>query len=232
LSGTVRDLHTYETEFAASLHQLQTIKNATNKKVASSTEDDDNVYPYRLDMKYCHLRQDLPVHSQLFDRLVVKQTKSVINLFDGIERCSTLKSSKKSSGRTRRRKKRWSCEGDVSHASTCNGEEKGDKQHGLELYAGLDGSSLHQAVMKEPLRPSRHLDANEWNQTLDGIKSSHGALIIDVRNVYESRVGHFLHPTTPTLLTNTRKYSDLVSLLASSPHLNDDKRKQVFMYCT
>jgi hypothetical protein len=231
LSGTLHDLEKYETEFSESLHRLRPANQATTTIVACSTDDDDT-YPNRLDMKYCHLRTDLPIQSQLFDRLTIKETKSVINLFDGIERCSAQKSSKKRSGRNRRRKESKVFKNDFSRTPASNGGEvTRSTPHDLDLYAGLDIPSLHQAVMTEPLRPSRHLNANEWNQKLDGIGSSEGALIIDVRNVYESRVGHFAHPTTPTLLTNTRKYSDLVSLLASSPHLNDDNRKQVFMYC-
>ena len=61
-------------------------------------------------------------------------------------------------------------------------------------------------------------------------KSSSTALLLDVRNVYEMRVGHFVHPTTPTLLTNTRKYSDLPQLIASNKEIKE--REQIFMYCT
>ena len=43
-------------------------------------------------------------------------------------------------------------------------------------------------------------------------------------------MGHFAHPTTPTLLTNTRKYSDLPRLLASNQDMQ--QRDQIFMYCT
>jgi rhodanese-related sulfurtransferase len=84
--------------------------------------------------------------------------------------------------------------------------------------------------MENPLQPAMHLSATEWNQKLDEVDSPDSALLLDVRNVYESRVGFFQHPTTPTLLTNTRKYSDLPQLLASNPHLQH--RQKIFMYCT
>ncbi|KAG7366036.1 rhodanese domain containing protein [Nitzschia inconspicua] len=217
LSGRLTDLETYEREFAETLRRLRSA--TTGGESTFSEEGDEHKvrnYHNHLDMKYCHLRKNLPVQSQLFDRLMVKETKTVINLFDGIGGFSkSMPSTSRKSSRYRRRK-----------------ERKASQPNQVDKEGGVDLSSLHQAVMKEPLRPSPHLSATDWNQKLDDIKSSDDALLIDVRNVYESRVGHFVHPTTPTLLTNTRKYSDLVSLLASNPQLNDTKRKQVFMYCT
>jgi len=66
---------------------------------------------------------------------------------------------------------------------------------------------------------------------LDAVASSDkSALLLDVRNVYEMKVGHFAHPSTPTLLTNTRKYSDLPQMLASNQEMQE--RDQIFMYCT
>jgi hypothetical protein len=206
-------LRKYEAEFSEALCDLQSTDDVNHDPDWAS----DDRYPNRLDMKYCHLRKDLPVQSQLFDRLVVKETKTVINLFDGIGNFSEPKTSKKQSGRYRRRRERKAMQNDPRNA---------DKDTLLDL------PSLHHAVMEEPVRPSKHLSAAEWNRKLDDVESSDNALLVDVRNVYESKVGHFAHPTTPTLLTNTRKYSDLVSLLASNPQLKDTKRKQVFMYCT
>ena len=56
------------------------------------------------------------------------------------------------------------------------------------------------------------------------------AVIVDARNVYESRVGHFAVPGVPTLLTNTRKYSSLPQVLEG--RAEDLAGKHVFMYCT
>jgi predicted sulfurtransferase len=77
------------------------------------------------------------------------------------------------------------------------------------------------------LEPAQHLSADEWN---DKLQKAENALLLDVRNVYESRVGHFSVSTVPTLLTNTRKYSDLPKLLATNPHM--EEKEEIFMYCT
>ena len=52
--------------------------------------------------------------------------------------------------------------------------------------------------------------------------------------MYESNVGYFQAPDphkAATLLTNTRKYSDLPKVLAQSKNQWAHK-KQIFMYCT
>ncbi len=76
--------------------------------------------------------------------------------------------------------------------------------------------------------------AKEQGLLLDSQNPDHininDAVLLDARNVYESRLGHFKIPGIPTILTNTRKYSSLPSVLdASIPHLAG---KNVFMYCT
>jgi predicted sulfurtransferase len=86
--------------------------------------------------------------------------------------------------------------------------------------------------MDVPLRSATHLSSREWNAKLDDVHDPEKAILVDARNCYESRVGHFRHPTAPTLLTNTRKYSDLVRVLADDPRLRDDNRRKVFLYCT
>jgi predicted sulfurtransferase len=88
-------------------------------------------------------------------------------------------------------------------------------------------SNLQQEMMK--VEPGEHLSAEEWNEKLK-ITGEKKALLLDVRNVYESRVGHFSTSNVPTLLTNTRKYSDLPNLLATNPNMKD--KEEIFMYCT
>ena len=134
-----------------------------------------------LDVKYCLLREDLSIESQLFDSLIVKETKTVISLFND------EKISKKA---YRRRKKEAS-------------QQQGKRDLAAELLAKA---------------PSTHLTASEWNDKLEEASSSEKALLLDVRNVYESRVGYFSAPQVPTLLTNTRKYS---CLLYTSPSPRD-----------
>ena len=70
--------------------------------------------------------------------------------------------------------------------------------------------------------------------SIDGDNCSNSSestsIIIDARNVYESRIGQFRVPGVPTLLANTRKYSSLPTILQGSmQHLAG---KDVFMYCT
>jgi len=112
-----------------------------------------------------------------------------------------------------------------------DGKEAMNKQDIPLASRALDMSSLYRSVMENPLKSSEHLSATEWNDKLDAVESSgKSALLLDVRNVYEMKVGHFVHPSTPTLLPNTRKYSDLPQILASNKEMQE--RDQVFMYCT
>jgi predicted sulfurtransferase len=56
-------------------------------------------------------------------------------------------------------------------------------------------------------------------------------MIVDCRNVYESSVGYFHVPNVPTLLVNTRKYSELCNVLMSQQeHLQN--ASEIFLYCT
>jgi len=106
-----------------------------------------------------------------------------------------------------------------------------NKQNSPSASRPLDMSCLYRSVMEEPLKQARHLSATEWNDKLDAVASSDkSAMLLDVRNIYEMKVGHFVHPSTPTLFTNTRKYSDLPQILASNPEIQE--RDQIFMYCT
>eukprot|EP00429_Kryptoperidinium_foliaceum_P028031 CAMPEP_0176154546 /NCGR_PEP_ID=MMETSP0120_2-20121206/78955_1 /TAXON_ID=160619 /ORGANISM="Kryptoperidinium foliaceum, Strain CCMP 1326" /LENGTH=396 /DNA_ID=CAMNT_0017491643 /DNA_START=206 /DNA_END=1396 /DNA_ORIENTATION=+ len=158
-----------------------------------------------LDVKYCHLREDIPIESQLFDSLMVKRTQSVISLFDYEPPPATKKN------RRRRQKEMM--------------EQEEEKKSGDS--ASFDLKEHQKSMMKH--NPSPHLSAEEWNaKLLDAKKDT--SLLVDVRNVYESRVGHFSAPEVPTLLTNTRKYSDLPELLANNPHVQ--KSEKIFAYCT
>lgn len=157
-----------------------------------------------LDVKYCLLREELPIQAQLFDKLLCKETKTVISLFDQDE---TIQSLSKSNGRSRQSNRR-------------RRRKEQRKQQKLETTSPIDVSNLQKEMMK--LEPAVHLSAEEWNEKLKASKEKE-ALLLDVRNVYESRVGHFATSNVPTLLTNTRKYSDLPHLLATNPDMQDKK---------
>lgn len=112
-----------------------------------------------------------------------------------------------------------------------DGGEIVNKENAQSASESLDMSSLYRSVMEVPLKPAKHLSGTEWNEKLDAVASSNkSALLLDARNVYEMKVGHFVHSSTPTLLTNTRKYSDLPQMLASNKEMQE--RDQIFMYCT
>jgi len=236
-------------------------------------DDGDDETIVALDVKYCQLRKELPIQEQLFDRLIVKETKTVISLFDqsfeqkqdNDQNGGCGRSSKTNRYRRRRERKRkeqtrrmhdnqnnqsdqftqqqQQCivqdNDDNSNKNKSNIDDENNNKEIMKLAEGnipstpttvLNLQSLHKVVMEKPLQPARHLSATEWNTKLDEIESSDSALLLDVRNVYEMRVGRFVHPITPTLLTNTRKYSDLPQLLASNEDIK--KREQIFMYCT
>lgn len=270
-----------------------TIDNNDDDASISVEDDDDddatndNDEKIALDIKYCHLRKELPIQDQLFDRLLVKETKKIISLFDqSFEQQRQGKhSSKTSRYRRRRERKREEKEQQQKRIPILQSNNNNDNNNNSEnsdkdkityketlVYTNddvetkeennstkspivvaevedeeepssppsLDMQALHDAVMDEPLRPAKHLSASEWNQKLDAVTNNNAngssntntksALLLDVRNVYEMRVGHFVHPTTPTLLTNTRKYSDLPHLIATNPEI--EQREQIFMYCT
>ena len=187
-----------------------------------------------LDVKYCLLRDDLSIESQLFQNLIVKETKTVISLFDqipnAVQPIEEETSSNLSNGNNRR-----------SNQSNRRRRRKQQRQQQKE-QTGEKSLNNHNRIQQEMLEvePAQHLSAKEWNAKLlsssSGVSPSNSslnsssAILLDVRNVYESRVGYFSAPKIPTLLTNTRKYSDLPALLQSSEDIQD--KQEIFMYCT
>jgi predicted sulfurtransferase len=292
LSGELIILQKYEELVSYNIQQILIKSGRSKKRFISSAvndndddndddiDDDDIIPKIALDVKYCQLRKELPIQEQLFDRLLIKETKTVISLFD--QSFEKKKESKKDRYQRRRERKheeqmlrmmqnnntndddddeknstnlnyqplkqqqqqqQQQCvdrdDDDEIDSNSNNIETKTpieeENKNSAETLPLLDLQSLHNAVMEESLQPARHLSASEWNKKLDeagGASSSDSssALLLDVRNVYEMRVGHFVHPTTPTLLTNTRKYSDLPQLIASNKEIKE--REQIFMYCT
>lgn len=247
LSGKHDVLQMYETRISQGLQKIET----------NTKEHDDGIVD--LDVKYCELRADLPVEKQLFDQLMVKNTQNVIGLFDQsvVHEQQRQQQRLLKSERLRRRRERKRQEQEAKRRTKLDGdhqqqEKEPQEQHPPSLTTAtrtkteeppaekgeedptpksLDMSSLYRSVMEEPLNPETHLSGTEWNEKLDAVASSgKSALLLDVRNVYEMKVGHFVHPSTPTLLTNTRKYSDLPQMLASNKEMQE--RDQIFMYCT
>lgn len=79
--------------------------------------------------------------------------------------------------------------------------------------------------------PASHLSPEEWNKTLITAAEEANAVLIDARNVYESKIGYFSADNIPTILTNTRRYGQLPQILqnAAPQYLAG---KNIFMYCT
>jgi predicted sulfurtransferase len=190
LSGDIRSLKEYEDELRSLLFPPM---------IAGRHESDmsDTLrYGQTLDVKYCHMRRDIPREKQLFDSLQVCITKDVVTLID--QPNSRLK------------------------------KKKGYKPDLKLLFDQYD--------------PSPHLTPEEWNRKLlqysrpttiddsNTLTSSNRAILIDARNIYESSIGHFQVHGIPTLLTNTRNYSDLTDILEASMNQLSGK-KYVFIIC-
>ncbi|MBK9270766.1 MAG: rhodanese-related sulfurtransferase [Saprospiraceae bacterium] len=67
-----------------------------------------------------------------------------------------------------------------------------------------------------------HLNAKEFNE----LSSKENAIIVDMRNHYESEVGHFHNAITPDVVT----FRESLPLIADM--LSDKKEQPVLMYCT
>ncbi len=67
----------------------------------------------------------------------------------------------------------------------------------------------------------RHLSAKEWNDCI-----SNGATVVDVRNHYESRIGHFMGAIKPDVDT----FREELPLIKEK--LKDRKEDKILLYCT
>lgn len=168
-----------------------------------------------MDVKYCSLRIDLSVEAQLFTSLSIRKTKEVVTLFEPttIDKIQCDNAISKQFYR-RRRRNRTKC------------EQRSEAPISFEQQSS--SAAPQSAIRLDEFSPALHLKPQEWNQRL--LSHHKDAIIVDARNVYESRVGHFKVEGIPTLLTNTRKYTSLTEvLLQSKEHLAG---KSVYMFCT
>jgi len=168
---------------------------------------------WELDLKYCLLRADLPANAQLFHSLVCKAANSVVSLFD--PNMSNYNNNKNASYCSRHRRRQ---------------QQRREQKLLLDQANDIPNFQEIERVLGS-FPGGRHLSPQEWNEKLC---SASDAVLLDCRNVYECNIGHFVSPDpqkAPTILTNTRKYSDLPKVLA----LTKDQwvhKKQIFMYCT
>lgn len=264
LSGSIEDLKEYELGLRKQLV----------REVADVTNDEEKAmqqtYDY-LDIKYCHLRGDIPVEQQMFNSLNVKVTREVVSLFD-FSAPTLNQQGKKNSKRCRYRRKQKRKEkklNDVSNASTIQetdiAHNVGDECSDRSLQDNDESTSVTMANPSPNLQigsaftindweqytPAQHLSPSEWNDTLLALSQhaakpegrSHqdnemaqeieeDAILLDARNVYETRVGHFAVPNLPTFFPNTRKFSSLPMALNTPEAAEALAGKKVFMYCT
>lgn len=74
----------------------------------------------------------------------------------------------------------------------------------------------------DPSKTGIHLNAEEWNKASE----EPGVIIVDMRNHYESEVGHFEHAITPDVATFREELPLVAEMLA------DQRDKKILMYCT
>lgn len=80
---------------------------------------------------------------------------------------------------------------------------------------GLDDSTI------DLRRRGNHLTAKEFNKALED-----GAVVVDMRNHYESRVGHFQNAILPQAETFREELPEVKDLL------HDQKDQKILLYCT
>ncbi len=93
--------------------------------------------------------------------------------------------------------------------------------------------SLGVSPVEAPLRlAGRHLTPAEFHEELHRATTTdaHDLVLLDARNVYESRIGRFAATNVPTLLPQTRQFSDLPAWIDA--HVEELRGRRVLMYCT
>jgi len=174
-----------------------------------------------LDVKYCHLRDDVPASKQTFDKLSVASTGEVVSTgWYGGHDAAHNKPRRRRGRRNKNRGTRY------PHADD-DGED--------------DGPAEAPRAAIPPPAPAPHLSPGDWHRALlEASSSSSSAVLVDMRNVYESRIGCFAVPGVPTVAANTRSYRSFPSVLeGGSGKAGADQKletivagKDVFMYCT
>ena len=74
----------------------------------------------------------------------------------------------------------------------------------------------------DPSQTGTHLDAEAWNH----LSESPDTIVVDMRNHYESEVGHFENAVTPDVATFREELPLVADMLA------DRKDRNILMYCT
>jgi len=240
LSGTEDALRVYETRLRKELLQL-VVAVVVDETTSGCCNDEDDPTTEWLDIKYCHLRNDIPVEQQLFDSLQVKITREVVSLIE-----STPDNQGKNKGkRCRQRRKQKRKEKQIMQ------EKKLAEETSVVVVEEDESKATATIAAKEIIvniedwknnTPAQHLSPEEWNNKLlnlaqqqqeeEGSCKESEAVLLDTRNIYETRIGHFAVPKLATFFPNTRKFSSLPLALNTEEAAEALAGKQVFMYCT
>ncbi|KAL9178587.1 hypothetical protein ACHAXT_001925 [Thalassiosira profunda] len=255
LSGTEEHLREYEARLRRELMSV-----VPNNEIAASSNVENDPTAEWLDVKYCHLRKDIPTETQLFDSLSVKITREVVSLIEpsngnggkkkGRARCRQRRKQKRKEKQRLEKQREEDVGGD---AEGCKGSGtntiKVDQSANGEDFGSDALSPQNESTDAQPLgtalpipdwekkTPAVHLSPDEWNQKLLQLSrasgnDSSGSVLLDTRNVYETRVGHFGVPNLDTFFPNTRKFSSLPNALNTEEAAEALAGKEVFMYCT
>ena len=233
LSGRTVDLRQYEEQLHDELTRIFACSNVEDNDAGSGHD-----ISFDLDIKYCKLRPDIPAEQQLFDSLSVKQTREVVSLYELKNEPDPNKKGRRGGRQARKWRQRQRQLEQEQQQQQENAQEQAFGSDQLSKQEQCNGEqSNHSSVVPTSPEdidltaypPAHHLSPEQWNQQLQS-EAEGDAVLLDARNVYESKVGHFAVPGVPTLLPNTRKYSSLPAVFdATSEKLAG---KKVYMYCT
>ena len=269
LSGTEENLREYEHQLRKELIHIVSLNNGENLEADSEEW---------LDIKYCHLREDIPADKQLFHTLSVKITREVVSLIEPVADNNVRNNKGRARCRQRRKQRRKEKQRldkklqEIDGENDTNVNEQTAIQESLtkeldSMHIGLKGhegssstcnGTSHELGTALPIQgweqstPAVHLSPQEWNEKLlqisrekhdqSGVCTDNdatqehqvgdGAILLDTRNIYETRVGHFAVPELETFFPNTRKFSSLPNALNTEEAAKALAGKQIFMYCT
>jgi predicted sulfurtransferase len=224
VSGLCADLMDYESQLRSFLVSV-----GEARQLASG----ESLVYWELDVKYCHLRPELSVKSQLFTDLRIERTSSVVGLVDmkGFSSPSSGSGGDAVDGSDIRRGNDQRGHDHRKHQLVKKGfNSKDQHKHAQHIFY----KSLYNCNEVIP-----HLNRAEWDDKLLHLSNLPDAnvVLLDCRNSYESAIGYFVPPggSAVTLLTNTRKYSELPSVLMQQVEEQASTLRtasHIFMYCT
>eukprot|EP00948_MAST-09A_sp_MAST-9A-sp1_P003658 g3658.t1 len=127
-------------------------------------------------------------------------------------------------------------------------EEHTAKNHEEVTQACSSEKQKNSSVVESPFQPATHLSPREFHQELLKIATKdqqqnqqqkeqkpEQTTLIDVRNFYESDIGHFRVPSSETIFPLTRRFTDFPNYFASNEDQSLTKLRdssKILMYCT